>query len=289
MWAPAKAPSFSTAHSHRHMAGTIVLLLLIAVGMVLFGQKTNDITQVALYPRDARRLMMEEDYRQYSGAGVLFCRTEDGTLERAAAAWLIGSRQLVVLNAHNFIDRNLHQTRPVSDCFFQIGDEGIEFDPQSLCLGIDKTSQALHITDDWALLQLKRPVSEEITPQPIPNAPKLATGPHSLPVKMVSPAGHANFRLATSIESCTIQQIDDPSEDGIRQARHDCNDGYGGSGSGLFTTEGQLIAMHSASLDMNARRPFNIETHYGSAFLFEGRLLTAIKQNVLGPHCVDHF
>ncbi len=289
MRVPAKTSSVSTAHSHRLTAATIVLLLLIAVGMILLEQNANDIIQVALYPRDARRLMMEEDYRQYPGAGVLFCRTGEGTLERAAAAWLIGSRQLVVLNAHNFMDRNLHQTRPVSDCFFQIGDEGIEFDPQSLCLGIDKASHALHITDDWALLQLKRPVSEKITPQPIPDAPKLATGPLSVLVKMVSPAGHANFRPATSIESCTLRQIDDPSEDGIRQVRHDCNDGYGGSGSGLFTTEGQLIAMHSASLDMNARRPFNIEMHYGSAFLFEGKLLAAIKQNALGPHCVKHF
>jgi len=242
----------------------------------------------ALYPRDARRLMQEEDYRQYPGAGVLFCRTEEGTLERASAAWLIGSRQLVVLNAHNFVDRNLHSTRPVRDCFFQIRDEAVDFDPTSLCLGMDRANQSLHITDDWALLRLKHPVSEKIAPQPIPAAAGVATGASDLPVTMVSPAGHANYRQMTSIESCTVRQIDAPSEDGIRRARHDCNDGYGGSGSGLFSQDGRLIAMHSASLDMNARRPFNIESHYGSALLFEGKLLDTIKANILGSYCVDH-
>jgi hypothetical protein len=39
------------------------------------------------------------------------------------------------------------------------------------------------------------------------------------------------------------------------RARHDCNDGYGGSGSGLFDEAGHLIAMQSASLDMNCRLP----------------------------------
>lgn len=260
--------------------------LLIAMGGGLVAQDLKPI-MAALYPRDARRLMLEEDYRQYPGAGVLLCRTEAETLERGAAAWLIASRQLVVLNAHNFIDRALHPTRPVGDCFFQIGDEAVEFDPRSLCLGVSKADQALHITDDWALLRLRRPVSGKITPQPIPDASRLATGSYALPVTMVSPAGHANFRQMTSLESCTIQQIDPPSEDGIRRARHDCNDGYGGSGSGLFSQDGRLIALHSASLDMNARRPFNIESHYGSALLFEGALLEAIKQNVSGPHCVN--
>jgi len=241
----------------------------------------------ALYPRDARILMPDEDYRHYPGAGVLFCRMEAGTLERGAAAWLIGSRQLVVLNAHNFVDRTLHPTRPVTDCFFHIGDEAVEFAPGSLCLGVDEASQALHITDDWALLRLKHPVSKKITPQPIPDASKPATGRLALQVTMVSPAGRANFHLMTSLESCTIRQIDPPSEDGIRRARHDCNDGYGGSGSRLFTQDGQLIAMHSASLDMNARRPFDIETHYGSALLLEGALLDAIKQNVSSPYCVN--
>ena len=247
------------------------------------------IKPTALYPHDGRRLMQEEDYHHYPGAGVLFCRTEERTLERASAAWLIGSRQLVVLNAHNFIDRNLQPTRPVSDCFFQINDEAADFDPTSLCPGVEKASQSLHITDDWALLRLKYPVSEKIAPQPIPDAAGVATGAFDLPVTMVSPAGHANYRQMTSIESCTIRQIDAPSEDGIRRARHDCNDGYGGSGSGLFSQDGRLIAMHSASLDMNARRPFNIESHYGSALLFEGALLEAIRENLLESHCTHHF
>jgi len=54
----------------------------------------------------------------------------------------------------------------------------------------------------------------------------------------------------------------------------------GGSGSGLFTEDARLIAMRSASLDMNAKRPFDIETHYGSALLFEGELLEVIKSDV---------
>ena len=66
----------------------------------------------------------------------------------------------------------------------------------------------------------------------------------------------------------------------MRRARHNCNDGYGGSGSGLFTQDGRLIALHSASLDMNQRRPFDIEAHYGSALLFEGALLDAIRKEL---------
>ena len=62
--------------------------------------------------------------------------------------------------------------------------------------------------------------------------------------------------------------------------RHDCNDGFGGSGSGLFDMTGRLLAMQSASLSMNARRPFDIEFHYGSAMLFEGGLLEAIEARV---------
>ncbi|HXW71161.1 MAG TPA: serine protease [Methylocella sp.] len=232
--------------------------------------------------------MLDEDFRRYPGAGVLLCQTDEGRFERASAAWLIGSRQLVVLNAHNFFDRGLHPTRPVSDCFFQIADETLEFDPQSLCLGAEQATQSLHITDDWAVLRLRRPVSENAAPQPIPDVEALTTGVIDLSVTMVSPAGHANYRQMTSIESCTIREIDAPSEDGIRRARHDCNDGYGGSGSGLFSQDGRLIAMHSASLDMNARRPFNIESHYGSALLFEGALLTAIRENILEPRCPHH-
>jgi hypothetical protein len=66
----------------------------------------------------------------------------------------------------------------------------------------------------------------------------------------------------------------------VRRARHDCNDGYGGSGSGLFSEDGRLIAMHSASLDMNLTRPFDMETHYGSAILFEGDLAKAIREAI---------
>jgi hypothetical protein len=65
--------------------------------------------------------------------------------------------------------------------------------------------------------------------------------------------------------------------------RHDCNDGYGGSGSGLFTEDSRLIAMHSASLDMNQKRPFDIETHFGSAMLFEGELAEAIRDAASKP------
>ena len=270
------------------MSVPIASIFMTAMGSVPITLGMRPVKPAALYPRDARRLMEEEDYRHYPGAGVLFCRTEEGTLERASAAWLIGSRQLVVLNAHNFIDRNLQSTRPVSDCFFQINDETADFDPTSLCLGVDWASRSLHITDDWALLRLKHALSEKTTPQPIPDAAKVATGAFALPVIMVSPAGHSNYRQITSIESCTIRQIDAPSEDGIRRARHDCNDGYGGSGSGLFSQDGRLIAMHSASLDMNARRPFNIETHYGSALLFEGALLEAIRGNIHEPYCARH-
>lgn len=239
------------------------------------------VSPAALYPQDSRRLMLEQDYRHYPGAGVLMCRTEEGTIERSAAAWLIGSRSLVVLNAHNFIDRALRPARSVSDCFFQIGKENIEFDPGSLRLGVNANSTALHISDDWALLRLARPAGREVMVQPIPDSSWLLSGCMSLRVTMVSPAGHSNSRLAASLESCEIRKIDEPAEGGVRRARHDCNDGYGGSGSGLFTDEGKLIAMHSASLGMNARRPFDIEMHYGSAILFEGALLEAIKQNVL--------
>jgi len=264
------------------LIAALFLMMMSSVPITLSMEQFNP---AALYPHDARRLMGEEDYRHYPGAGVLFCHTEEGTLERASAAWLIGSRQLVVMNAHNFIDRKLQSTRRVSDCFFQINDETADFDPTSLCLGVDWASQSLHITDDWALLRLKHPLSDKTAPQPIPDAAEVATGAFDLPVIMVSPAGHSNYRQMTSIESCTIRQIDAPSEGGIRRARHDCNDGYGGSGSGLFLEDGRLIAMHSASLDMNARRPFNIESHYGSALLFEGALLEAIRENVLEPHC----
>lgn len=95
-------------------------------------------------------------------------------------------------------------------------------------------------------------------------------------------AGHSNLRRSTSsIESCAIKEVAPPSEDGIRRVRHNCNDGYdgfGGSGSGVFDEAGGFIAMQSASLDMNRRLPFDVELHYGSALLIEGRLLDEIHR-----------
>lgn len=234
----------------------------------------------ALYPREARRFMADEDFRRYPGAGVLMCRTQAGAPERAAAAWLIGDRGLVVLNAHNFVDGKLRPTHPIEDCTFAIGGKEYEFDPDSLRFGFTGDSKALHITDDWALVRLREPVDASVSPQPIPDGPLLPTGVTILRVVMVSPAGHSNFRRATSIEECLIRQIDAPTEDGIRRARHDCNDGYGGSGSGLFTDDGRLVAMHSASLDMNLRRDFDMERHFGMALLFEGELLEAIRNTL---------
>ncbi len=205
------------------------------------------------------------------------CFTDTGILERAAAAWLVGSRDLIVLNAHNFVDRSLTPTHPVENCFFRIKGVDRYFEPDSLILGVDGNSKSLHITDDWALLRLIEPVSEDIEPQPTPDASFIATGMR-MRVVMVSPAGHSNTRLTSTLENCEIQMVDEPSEGRMRRARHDCNDGYGGSGSGLFTEDGRLIALHSASLDMNAKRPFDIELHYGSAMSFEGALVEAIKR-----------
>lgn len=265
-----------------HATASIAPLLCVAVALLgmASGVAMRPTAPAALYPQDARRLMDEEDYRRFPGAGVLICQTDMGTIERGGAAWLIGARDLVVLNAHNFVDKLLRPTRPVTDCYFQIGEESGAFEPQSLRLGADPTAKALHITDDWALLRLAQPLSESIIPQPAPDAASVATGATSLPVTMVSPAGHSNSPLATSAEACEIRQIDPPSEGGVRRARHNCNDGYGGSGSGLFTQQGQLIALHSASLDMNQRRPFDIEAHYGSALLFEAALADAIKKEL---------
>lgn len=263
------------------MALTPLLFAVSAVAIaILAGATIRRPALAALYPRDARRLMDEQDYRRYPGAGVLICQTDMGTIERGAAAWLIGARDLVVLNAHNFVDKLLRPTRPVTDCYFQIGDESAAFEPESLKLGADAATKALHITDDWALLRLAQPLTERINPQPAPDAAGVTTGAAPLSVMMVSPAGHANSPLATSAEACEIKQIDPPSEGGVRRARHNCNDGYGGSGSGLFTQDGRLIALHSASLDMNQRRPFDIEAHYGSALLFEGALLDAIRKEL---------
>lgn len=233
------------------------------------------VATAALYPRDDRRDLSGADLDRYKGAGVLWCRRPDGVPQKAAAAWLVADPSVVVLNAHNFRDRRLEQTRPVSACYFQIGGRNYEFVPDSLRLGTTPEARALHITDDWAILRLARPA--DAIPQPLPEPPDLPTGEVSVQVTMVSPAGHENYRGPSSLEHCTIRRIDPPSEDAIRRARHDCNDGYGGSGSGLFDEAGRLIAMQSASSVMNAKHGFDPEFHYGSALLFEGQLIDALK------------
>lgn len=255
-------------------AGRVSLVALL-FGLVSFG------ALAALYPHDGRRNLTGADIALYKGAGILFCRRPDGVPQKAAAAWLIGEPSLVVLNAHNFRNRQMEQTRSVSDCFFQIGGRNYAFDESSLRLGTPPGAQALHITDDWAILKLAEPaLGAEL--QPVPDASDLPTGTMELPIVMVSPAGHANYRGPNSLETCRIRQIDAPSEGAIRRVRHGCNDGYGGSGSGLFDETGRLIAMQSASLSMNSRRPFDIEFHYGSALLFEGELLEAIRHEMRG-------
>ena len=70
-------------------------------------------------------------------------------------------------------------------------------------------------------------------PQPLPGWSGLPTGDVSLPVTMVSPAGHRNDRGPDGLEPCMIRRIDPLSAGGIRCIRHARNDGYGGSGSGL--------------------------------------------------------
>ncbi|MFE1597792.1 trypsin-like peptidase domain-containing protein [Methylobacterium sp. ID0610] len=237
--------------------------------------RAGDARLAALYPQDGRRPMAGPDYARYPGAGILYCRNAAGLPVRAAAAWLIGGPRLVMLNAHNFRSRRLEATRAVADCFFQIAGRNYDFEPDSLRLGVLPGADALHITDDWALLRLSEPVTGA-APLPLSDGATLPTGSVPLPVTMVSPAGHENYDRPTSLEACTIRQIDPPGEDGIRIARHDCNNGYGGSGSGLFDAEGRLIAMQSASLSMNSRRAFDVEFHYGSALLFEGALRAAV-------------
>lgn len=271
-------------HRLRRAAWGIALALSAAIGAFATIDASrapfSAVVKAALYPHDGRKLIDKADEEKYRGAGVLMCFTDVGTLERAAAAWLVGARQLVVLNAHNFVDRSLRPSHPVENCFFRIRGVDRYFEAESLVLGVDGSSRSLHITDDWALLRLNEPVPDEIEPQPTPDASFIATGA-KVKVVMVSPAGHSNSRLETSLEDCAIQTIDEPSEARIRRARHDCNDGYGGSGSGLFTEDGRLIAMHSASLDMNAKRAFDIDSHYGSALLFEGALVEAIRREAL--------
>lgn len=257
------------------------LQILVASGAAGWAQeKQQDIRTAALYPRDGRRDLTGEDILRYPGAGVLFChRRPDGIPQKAAAAWLIGSPRLVVLNAHNFRNRRMEVMREVEDCFFQIGGRNYSFVPSSLRLGAAKDAGALHITDDWALIDLAEP-AVGVPLQPVPEAPTLATGIAEIPVVMVSPGGHENYRGPSSTETCSIRQIDPPTEDDIRRARHNCNDGFGGSGSGLFDLSGRLIAMQSASLSMNSRRPFDLDFHYGSALLFEGALLEEIRRAV---------
>ncbi|QGM96733.1 trypsin-like serine peptidase [Methylocystis parvus] len=262
----------------RRLIGASLLWLLIAS----FENLNAQIVDIALYPQDGRRLMNEADAARFAGAGVLMCYSDYGTLERGAAAWLIGSHDLVVLNAHNFVDRNLIPTHAVGDCFFRIAGGDYYFDADSLRIGASVESKGLHITDDWALLRLIQPTPEGVKPQPLPDASDIATG-SGMTVTMVSPAGHSNTRLPATVEACAIHRIDEPTESHVRRARHDCNDGYGGSGSGLFSEDGRLIALHSASLDMNRMRPFDIEAHYGSAILFEGDLAKAIWEAVEKP------
>jgi len=242
----------------------------------------GSLTPVALYPKDTRRQMTSEDYRRFPGAGILFCRDEEGVSQKAAASWLIGSRHLVMMNAHNFLDRSAEVVRTLDECYFQIGGKNYDFIPGSLELGAPASARVLHITDDWALAQLQEPAAQNVSPQPLPKPLALATGSGIIAVTMVSPAGHSNFPGLSSIESCAIHEIDPPSEDAMRRARHDCNDGYGGSGSGLFDEAGHLIAMQSASLDMNRRLTFDIGLHYGSALLIEGKLLDSITRDING-------
>ncbi|MFF8800989.1 MULTISPECIES: serine protease [unclassified Methylobacterium] len=235
------------------------------------------IETAALYPQDGRRDLTGSDRARFPGAGVLWCRRSDGVPQKAAAAWLIGTPSLVMLNAHNFRNRQLETTRQVGDCYFQIGGRNYDFVSESLHLGVAADATRLHITDDWALLRLAQPA--EGPRQPVPDTPPaLATGDLSLPVTLVAPGGHQNYRGDSSLETCTVRRIDPPTEGGTRRARHDCNDGYGGSGSGLFDEAGRLIAMQSASLSMNSRHAFDIEFHYGSALLIEGALLDALKR-----------
>lgn len=267
----------------------LLRLALVGVGLVGpgwsgAGRAGSPQRWAALYPQDARRELEGADYARYPGAGMLYCRA-DGIPRKAAAAWLIGSLRLVVLNAHNFRSRHLEPTRDIADCFFQIGGRNYDFAPGTLRLGTVPGAMSLHITDDWALVDLAEP-AEGVRPQPVPDASNLPTGSGPVPVVMVSPGGHANYPGQSSLESCTIHRIDPPSEDAIRRVRHDCNNGYGGSGSGLFDAEGRLLALHSASLSMNSRRAFDIEYHYGSALLFEGGLTEAIRARLAADSTV---
>lgn len=220
------------------------------------------------------------DFKRYAGAGVMYCRTRHGVIRKAAAAWLIGGRDIVVLNAHNFYDRKMRPTTAITNCHYAIGGQNYDFDPLSLRIGAQPGATRLEINNDWALARLVRPVDNgAIEPQPIPRV-RVPTGRVDMRVVMVSPAGHENFGSPSSIEACVAHSIDAPSRNGVRRIRHDCSDGYGGSGSGIFDSEGRLLAMHSASLNINLKRPFDPERHYGSAIVFEGDLVEAIRAAV---------
>ncbi|MGJ0510784.1 trypsin-like serine peptidase [Methylocystis sp.] len=281
MNSPARRHRLFTPANLRSSAFPAALLMLMLLGAT-FARIGAQTAHAALYAADRRQAMTEADASRFAGAGVLMCYSDFGTLERAAAAWLIGSHDLVVMNAHNFVDRRLAPTHPVTNCFFRIAGGDYYFNEDSLRIGASVESKALHITDDWALLRLLQPTPETIKPQPAPDASDIATGAR-FKVVMVSPAGHSNTSLVATTESCEVYRVDEPTEGHARRVRHDCNDGYGGSGSGLFTEDGRLIAMHSASLDMNQKRPFDIETHYGSAILFEGELAEAIRDAASKP------
>jgi hypothetical protein len=154
----------------------LLLMITMALIMVSYRFQFSRILDASLYPRDGRRPFAELEENRYPGAGVLMCFSEFGTLERAAAAWLIGFPNLVVLNAHNFVDRKLVPTHSVTDCFFRIKGADYYFAADSLRIGASVESKSLHITDDWALLRLTQPVARDVTPQPIPDASFVATG-----------------------------------------------------------------------------------------------------------------
>jgi hypothetical protein len=253
-------------------------------GAALPAALLDPVVPAALYPGEQRRVMNGRDFARFPGAGVMYCRTRHGATRKAAAAWLVGARNLVVMNAHNFFDRKMRPTTALSSCFFQIGGRNYEFDELSMQIGAPPGAGRLEINDDWALVRLVAPVEDPgVTPQPLPEV-TLNSGAAELSVIMVSPGGHANFPSPSSIEPCTIRMIDRAADNGVRRVRHDCSDGYGGSGSGLFSADrGALIAMHSASLNINLKRDFDLEHHYGSAILFEGALLSAIRLEMGRP------
>jgi len=268
---------------HRFKNGIICVSAVAALSVYSFLSKPPSEAQAALYLQDKRRAMQEADYKRYVGAGVLFCRDANHVPRKAASAWLIGTRRLVLMNAHNFRDKHGLETRPLDECHFQINGKNYGFAAESLHLGISRNMNALHITDDWALALLKTETDTATQPQRLPSTVNMPVGPSDISVTMVSPASHANFNEDSSIESCAIRFIDSPSEDDIRRARHNCNDGFGGSGSGLFDEGGRMIAMQSASLDMNRRLAFDVEAHYGSALLIEGELVKAIEDLTTAP------